>query len=333
MPRPIPVSNRLAERDRLKVAMHWYWFHVFEHPGRVRIGALDLEAREQLVPARMQACERVVDRPRLRRSGRATLLVPSRAARTSARPSARRRRGRNANVSDSPGPSSQLELVRRRSGSSRARRSRSLAPANGTAASCSPLWTPTNASREVSKPAIVARAAEERHMRRAARGTPSCGRSPRRRARPRPRRSSTCAGSSSCRSAPRRSRTRRRRRGDSSFVVAAGVADGRPPDLDVLAGRDEEAELDLDAVLRAEDARVAQPVPALVAVERRLRRLPTRIPDRVAVADVEVAADRVVAARRCSGSASAAAAARRARTCSRRPCSCRGRRDRPGRGS
>ena len=28
MPRPIPVSNRLAERDRLKVAMHWYWFQV-----------------------------------------------------------------------------------------------------------------------------------------------------------------------------------------------------------------------------------------------------------------------------------------------------------------
>ena len=29
IPRPIPVSNRLAERDRLKVAMHWYWFQVF----------------------------------------------------------------------------------------------------------------------------------------------------------------------------------------------------------------------------------------------------------------------------------------------------------------
>ncbi len=29
MPRPIPVSNRLVERDRLNVVMHWYWFHVF----------------------------------------------------------------------------------------------------------------------------------------------------------------------------------------------------------------------------------------------------------------------------------------------------------------
>ena len=26
MPRPMPVSNRLAERDRLNVDMHWYWF-------------------------------------------------------------------------------------------------------------------------------------------------------------------------------------------------------------------------------------------------------------------------------------------------------------------
>src|SRR5581483_8668970 len=50
----------------------------------------------------------------------------------------------------------------------------------------------------------------------------------------------------------------------------------------------------LDAVLRADDARVAEPVPALVAVERRLRRLPAGIPDRVAVAHVEVTPDGVV---------------------------------------
>jgi hypothetical protein len=28
MPRPMPVSYMLAERERLKVAMHWYWFQV-----------------------------------------------------------------------------------------------------------------------------------------------------------------------------------------------------------------------------------------------------------------------------------------------------------------
>ena len=71
------------------------------------------------------------------------------------------------------------------------------------------------------------------------------------------------------------------------------VADGRPPHLDVLAGRDEEEQLDLDAVARADDPRVAGAVAALVAVERRLRRLPARVPDRAAVVDVQVAADGV----------------------------------------
>ena len=76
--------------------------------------------------------------------------------------------------------------------------------------------------------------------------------------------------------------------------LAAPVADGRLPDLGVLADGDEEQELDLDPVLLADDARVAEAVPALVPVERRLRRLPARVPDRVAVADVEVAAAEVV---------------------------------------
>ena len=73
----------------------------------------------------------------------------------------------------------------------------------------------------------------------------------------------------------------------------AGVADGRPPDLDGLAGRHEEEQLDLDTGLGAGDPRVAEPVPALVAVERRPRRLPARAPDRAAVVHVEIAADRV----------------------------------------
>ncbi len=75
---------------------------------------------------------------------------------------------------------------------------------------------------------------------------------------------------------------------------APDVADRRLPDLRVLAGWDEEEQLDLDAVLRAEDPAVAEPVPALVPIERRLRRLPARIPDGVAVPHVEVAPDRVV---------------------------------------
>ena len=29
MPRPMPVSYIEVERERLKVAMHWYWFHAF----------------------------------------------------------------------------------------------------------------------------------------------------------------------------------------------------------------------------------------------------------------------------------------------------------------
>ncbi len=72
-----------------------------------------------------------------------------------------------------------------------------------------------------------------------------------------------------------------------------GVANRRLPDLRALARRHEEEQLDLDAVARADDARVAEAVAALVAVERRLRRLPARVPDRAAVVDVEIAADRV----------------------------------------
>jgi hypothetical protein len=72
--------------------------------------------------------------------------------------------------------------------------------------------------------------------------------------------------------------------------LAARVADGRPPDLDVVARRHEEAELDLDAVLRTDDARIPEPVAAFVPVERRPGRLPARVPDRPAVVDVEVAA-------------------------------------------
>ena len=71
------------------------------------------------------------------------------------------------------------------------------------------------------------------------------------------------------------------------------VSDRRLPDLRGLARRDEEEELDLDAVACADDARVAEAVAALVPVERRLRRLPARVPDRAAVVDVEIAADRV----------------------------------------
>ncbi len=73
----------------------------------------------------------------------------------------------------------------------------------------------------------------------------------------------------------------------------ARVADRRLPELGRLARGHEEELLDLDAVARAEEPRVAEPVAALVAVERGLRRLPARVPDRAAVVDVEVAAAEV----------------------------------------
>ena len=73
----------------------------------------------------------------------------------------------------------------------------------------------------------------------------------------------------------------------------AGVANGRLPELGRLAGGHEEEELHLDAVARAEEPRVAETVAALVAVERGLRGLPTGVPHRAAVVDVEVAAAEV----------------------------------------
>ena len=74
----------------------------------------------------------------------------------------------------------------------------------------------------------------------------------------------------------------------------AAIAHGRAPHLDVLARGHEEEELDLDPVLGADDLRVTEPMTALVAVEWGLGRLPARVPDRLAVADVEVAAAEVV---------------------------------------
>ena len=254
-----------------------------QHPGRVRIGALHLEAREQLVPARMQACERVVDRPRLHVA--VEQLEPCRNPALVDVGEEKRERLRLA------GPELQLELVgadrvpavRDAPGRSPGARNRRLVQ--------SVVDTDERVARGV-EACDVARAAEERHVR-----APGAvlRRVEDRRAAALDLYLADRVGALEVRHVVERLVEAELDVGEEAKLLCrrAGVADGRPPDLDVGPGRDEEAELDLDAALRAQDARVAQPVPALVAVERRLRRLPTRIPDRVAVADVEVAADGV----------------------------------------
>ena len=77
------------------------------------------------------------------------------------------------------------------------------------------------------------------------------------------------------------------------FPLPRKVRDTDLPDLLVPSGGDEEGELDLEAVLDAEDALVAQAHAAFVAVAARLDRLPARIPDRASVINVEVAAPEV----------------------------------------
>ncbi len=143
MPRPIPLSNRLAERDRLKVAMHWYWFHVSSI--RVACGS-GHSTWKRASSSSQRACRRTKESSTA--PGSAYRSSSSRPAWTP--PSSTYAR-RNENVSDPPGatssssscapigfqPCAMLPVER---------------PATGTEGSWRPLWTPTNASRDVSKP-------------------------------------------------------------------------------------------------------------------------------------------------------------------------------------
>ena len=259
MPRPMPVSNRLAERDRLNVAMHWYWFQVLTMPLRVLVGAHHLEAAEssssQRCPSPSNASSTAAVSATTSRGSPGPRLVSPPGGVNLASPCGRRR-------DDSSAPA--LELRGRaspRASRSGATRGRSIPwPRRRTAprASCRPSCTPTKASRSVSKPVHVARAGEHRRV------------------------VATLAelGHVVDRGPPLHHHLADRERAlvvghvgerlvegeldvgvqARPLALAGPVADGPFPDLDVLARRDEHELLDLEAALRARDARVAEPI-------------------------------------------------------------------------
>ncbi len=323
MPRPIPVSNRLAERDRLKVAMHWYWFQVFSI--RRRCGSGHSTWNRDSSPSQNAASrgQRLVDRRGIR-----VAVEQLQARLCPALVDVGEQEGEGLLRA---GLEPQVDLVR-------ANRVPAVRDASGGAAGerhrglVQPVMGADEGIARRVEAGDVPRAAEQRHM------VPPLAEL--RRVEDRRSRALDVDLPDRVRALEVRHVVQRLVEaeldvGEEAHLLrsAARVAHGRPPHLDVVAGRHEEAELDLDAVLRSEDARVAEPVPALVTVEvaswsassrgsRRCRRRGRRGSGRQSRA-----------ARRCSGSGSAAATARHARTCSRRRCSCRGRRGRPGRDS
>ena len=78
------------------------------------------------------------------------------------------------------------------------------------------------------------------------------------------------------------------------FALCRLVAHRHLPDFEVLAGRHEEQRLDFEPLALADDARVAQPVPALVGDVRGLDRFPARIPHCTAVIHINVAPAQIV---------------------------------------
>ena len=72
------------------------------------------------------------------------------------------------------------------------------------------------------------------------------------------------------------------------LTSAGGIGQANPVNLAAMADRHEKEHLCTKAILLACQAGIAHPVPALVEVERRLAGLPTRIPDRIAVLDIEI---------------------------------------------
>ena len=70
MPRPMPDSNMDAERDRLKVTMHWYGFQVLTIRSTCGSPVVTWRAASRSVPGRPQRREVVVDLAGAAGSGR-----------------------------------------------------------------------------------------------------------------------------------------------------------------------------------------------------------------------------------------------------------------------
>ena len=258
MPRPMPVSNRLADRDRLNVAMHWYWFHVLSIRSACGSGhsTWNRESRSSQSAPRRENASSTAPGSRVPRQQSRPVLVHDAGRSNFGRRPGRRRRGRTRRSPRRPARGAGRSGARR-SGSSRARRCRVRASGERHRRLVQAV---------VDADERVARRVEAGRSRacsrtpcsgRGARGTRSCGRS---------RAALDLDLADRVRALEVRHVVQRlveaeldvREERSASFALGAGVADRRLPDLRVLAGRDEEAELDLDAVLRADDARVAR---------------------------------------------------------------------------